>query len=110
MTSGKDNKDGRAGERERKRKAERESDNNSQPAPIEWEDDEIISAGPNSPQSSFSFPSTPPVPYSPSLHITAPAEAENLRLDLFLVSQFGGVSRSAIQRAITNGDLRVNGK
>jgi 23S rRNA pseudouridine1911/1915/1917 synthase len=78
--------------------------------PIEWEDDEIVSAGPNSPQSAFSFPSTPPVPYSPVLHITAPAEAENLRLDLFLVSQFSGVSRSAIQRAINNGDLRVNGK
>jgi 23S rRNA pseudouridine1911/1915/1917 synthase len=44
------------------------------------------------------------------LQITVPAEAENERLDLFLVSQFSGTSRSAIQRAINNGNILVNDK
>ncbi len=39
---------------------------------------------------------------------TVPAEAEGQRLDLFLASQFNHTSRSAIQRAITGGDITVN--
>ncbi|MGH9766793.1 MAG: RluA family pseudouridine synthase [Blastocatellia bacterium] len=44
------------------------------------------------------------------LSVSVPAEAENQRLDLFLVSQFSDTSRSAIQRAISGGDVTVNGK
>jgi 23S rRNA pseudouridine1911/1915/1917 synthase len=47
---------------------------------------------------------------SGEFQVTVPAEAENRRLDLFLVSQFSGTSRSAIQRAINDGDIVVNGK
>ncbi|HKQ78716.1 MAG TPA: RluA family pseudouridine synthase [Blastocatellia bacterium] len=37
-------------------------------------------------------------------------ESENQRLDLFLASWFSETSRSAIQRAISGGDITVNGK
>jgi len=49
---------------------------------------------------------------SPSLHlpVSVPVEAENQRLDLFLASRFSETSRSAIQRAISGGDITVNGK
>jgi 23S rRNA pseudouridine1911/1915/1917 synthase len=110
MTRGKDNKSGRAGEREKRKKGEREDESDTQPAAIEWEDDEVVGGDPGSPLPSCAFPPADPFSPPPDIHITAPAEAENLRLDLFLVSQFGGVSRSAIQRAINGGDLRVNGE
>ncbi|MGE0131377.1 MAG: RluA family pseudouridine synthase [Blastocatellales bacterium] len=52
----------------------------------------------------------PSVPPSLFLPLSVPAEAEGQRLDLFLASQFSGTSRSAIQRAISGGDITVNGK
>ncbi|MBO0859190.1 MAG: RluA family pseudouridine synthase [Chloracidobacterium sp.] len=42
--------------------------------------------------------------------MTVPIEAEDQRLDLFLASRFNDTSRSAIQRAISGGDITVNGK
>lgn len=58
----------------------------------------------------FSPSLRPSVP--PSLHpsILVSPEAEGQRLDLFLATRFGGVSRSAIQRAINGGAITVNGK
>jgi 23S rRNA pseudouridine1911/1915/1917 synthase len=47
---------------------------------------------------------------SPTLYVSVPVEAENQRLDLFLASRFSETSRSAIQRAISGGDITVNGK
>lgn len=94
MTELKDRESGRGGDKEK--------GGNARPVPIEWEDDEI--AG------SDLVP--PPLPASPSppLPLSIPTEAEGQRLDLFLVSQFGCTSRSAIQRAISGGDITVNGK
>ncbi len=45
-----------------------------------------------------------------SLSLTIPSEAHDQRLDLYLVSQINTASRSAIQRAITEGAITVNGK
>jgi 23S rRNA pseudouridine1911/1915/1917 synthase len=42
------------------------------------------------------------------LALAAPAEAANQRLDLFLAAQFNTASRSAIQRAISDGKILVN--
>ncbi|MGH9935986.1 MAG: RluA family pseudouridine synthase [Blastocatellia bacterium] len=42
--------------------------------------------------------------------MSVPVEAENQRLDLFLASRFSETSRSAIQRAISGGDITVNGE
>jgi 23S rRNA pseudouridine1911/1915/1917 synthase len=53
---------------------------------------------------------TLPLSHSPALSLYVPAEAKDQRLDLFLVSQTSGASRSAIQRAINGGDITVNGK
>ncbi|HEX2492070.1 MAG TPA: RluA family pseudouridine synthase [Blastocatellia bacterium] len=77
---------------------------------MEWEDDEIASTDLVSPHRPVA-PSPPP-PVSPSLPLplTVPVEAENQRLDLFLASRFSETSRSAIQRAISGGDITVNGK
>jgi 23S rRNA pseudouridine1911/1915/1917 synthase len=46
---------------------------------------------------------------SSALSLVVPAEAEDQRLDLFLASRFDGASRSAIQRAITSGEITING-
>lgn len=81
---------------------ERESVRDTRPLPIEWEEDEIANGNLVSPN--------PPLPHSSALSLSVPAEAEGQRLDLFLVSQFGGASRSAIQRAINSGDITINGK
>jgi 23S rRNA pseudouridine1911/1915/1917 synthase len=88
----------------------RETENNTQLIPIEWEDDEFASSdlAPPVPLA----PLSPPLPVSPSpiLSFTVPIEAEDQRLDLFLASRFSETSRSAIQRAISGGDITVNGK
>ena len=47
---------------------------------------------------------------SPSLSLSVSAEAHDQRLDLYLVSQINTASRSAIQRAITEGAITANGK
>lgn len=44
----------------------------------------------------------------PALALTVPLNADQQRLDLFLVEQVNTASRSAIQRAITNGEITVN--
>ncbi|HEY8461802.1 MAG TPA: RluA family pseudouridine synthase [Blastocatellia bacterium] len=79
-------------------------------APIEWEDDEVISGGLGSPDFPFSLSSPPPISAPPQLSISVPPEAEDQRLDLFLASRFSETSRSAIQRAISGGGITVNGK
>jgi len=99
---------GRAGERGGEGAGRRERTGDARPLPIEWEDDEIASSeiGPL------------PLPPSPApsllrsltLPITVPSDAEDERLDLFLASRFSDTSRSAIQRAISGGDITVNGK
>ncbi|NOT61001.1 MAG: RluA family pseudouridine synthase, partial [Acidobacteria bacterium] len=45
-----------------------------------------------------------------SLSLTVPSDAHDQRLDLYLVAQINTASRSAIQRAINNGSLTVNGQ
>jgi 23S rRNA pseudouridine1911/1915/1917 synthase len=45
---------------------------------------------------------------SAALSLTVPSAAAEQRLDLFLVSQINTASRSAIQRAITGGEITVN--
>lgn len=47
---------------------------------------------------------------APALTLAVPAEAEDQRLDLFLVEQANTASRSAIQRAINSGDITVNAR
>lgn len=78
---------------------EQEADNSAELSTLEWDDepagDETAAAALNE---------------SPALHLTVPAEAKDQRLDLYLVAQAPGTSRSAIQRAITGGDITVNGK
>jgi 23S rRNA pseudouridine1911/1915/1917 synthase len=93
-----------------RKQGDKETKSNTQPIPIEWEDDEIASNDLVSPHRPVA-PSPPP-PVSPSLPLplTIPVEAENQRLDLFLASRFSETSRSAIQRAISGGDITVNGK
>jgi 23S rRNA pseudouridine1911/1915/1917 synthase len=93
-----------------RKQGDKETKSNTQPIPIEWEDDEIASSDLVSPHRPVA-PSPPP-PVSPSLPLplTVPVEAENQRLDLFLASRFSETSRSAIQRAISGGDITVNGK
>lgn len=46
----------------------------------------------------------------PALAVFVPAEAHDQRLDLFLVEQVNTASRSAIQRAITRGEITVNAR
>jgi 23S rRNA pseudouridine1911/1915/1917 synthase len=82
----------------------------AQPIPIEWEDDEIASSALVSPPLSVPPSLLPSVSPSPTLYVSVPVEAENQRLDLFLASRFSETSRSAIQRAISGGDITVNGK
>jgi len=92
------------------RRGEEDGKNRAQPIPIEWEDDEIATSDIVSPY--LSVPPSPrsPVPQSPPLPLLVPVESENQRLDLFLASRFSETSRSAIQRAISGGDITVNGK
>jgi len=93
-----------------RKQGDKETKSETQPIPIEWEDDEIASSDLVSTHRPVA-PSPPP-PVSPSLPLplTVPVEAENQRLDLFLASRFSETSRSAIQRAISGGDITVNGK
>jgi 23S rRNA pseudouridine1911/1915/1917 synthase len=51
-----------------------------------------------------------PLSISPALNLTVAEDAHEQRLDLYLVSQINTASRSAIQRAITEGVITVNGK
>lgn len=44
------------------------------------------------------------------ISLATEGDAKDQRLDLFIVSRFSNASRSAIQRAITQGDITVNGK
>ncbi|MFN0085828.1 MAG: RluA family pseudouridine synthase [Blastocatellia bacterium] len=44
------------------------------------------------------------------MRLVVEGEAQDQRLDLFLVSRFSEASRSAIQRAINQGNITVNGK
>jgi len=102
LTDRKDRKTERRGDGETGRQGDEETGGNAQPAPIEWEDDEVVSSGLITPL----HPATP----SPVLKIAVPIEAENQRLDLFLASRHSETSRSAIQRAISGGAITVNGK
>jgi 23S rRNA pseudouridine1911/1915/1917 synthase len=90
------------------KRGDKETGGNKQSISIEWEDDEIASSDlvPLHP----SIPPSPRPSVPPSLRpsITVPIEAENQRLDLFLASRFSDTSRSAIQRAISGGDITVN--
>jgi len=92
----------KARERESGRAGERESGRGADPLPAELRNDEIE-------VEDFVSP-TLPLSHSLTLPLSAPAETEDQRLDLFLVSQSSGASRSAIQRAINGGDITVNGK
>jgi 23S rRNA pseudouridine1911/1915/1917 synthase len=97
-------------ERETGRGRQGGTEANAHRLPIEWEDDEIASSDLVSPPSLV--PLSPPPIVSPSLPLplTVPVEAEDQRLDLFLAARFNETSRSAIQRAISGGDITVNGK
>jgi len=110
MTTGKDKERGRQGEGETGRGEDKERGNNEQPLPIEWEDDEVVSSDFISPLHPFTPSPLHPLTPAPALKITVPVEAENQRLDLFLTSRFSETSRSAIQRAISGGDITANGK
>lgn len=110
MTERKDSEKGGQGEKETRRGGDKVRESGAQPAPIEWEDDEIARGALASPF--LPFPSPHPLLVSPSsaLSLSVPIESENQRLDLFLASWFSETSRSAIQRAISGGDITVNGK
>jgi 23S rRNA pseudouridine1911/1915/1917 synthase len=98
------------GDEETRKGGDKEKGDNARLAPIEWEDDEVISSDLDAPLASFSPSPTLLVSSSPTLSLTVPIEAEEQRLDLFLASRFSDTSRSAIQRAISGGDITVNGK
>ena len=108
MTDKKDKETRRQGEGGTRRDGDRETAGGAELIPIEWEDDEIASSDLVPPHLPVPLPPRPPVP--PSLSVSVPVEAENQRLDLFLASRFSETSRSAIQRAISGGDITVNGK
>ena len=108
MTDKKDKETRSQGEGETRRRGDGETAGNAQSIPIEWEDDEIASSDLVSPLPLV--PLSPPPLVSPALPLLVPVEAENQRLDLFLASRFSETSRSAIQRAISGGDITVNGK
>jgi 23S rRNA pseudouridine1911/1915/1917 synthase len=106
----KDEATGGRGDGATRRRGDKETKDNTQPIPIEWEDDEIASSDLVSPRLLVAPSPRPPVAPSLPLPLTVPVEAENQRLDLFLASRFSETSRSAIQRAISGGDITVNGK
>jgi len=120
LNDGKDREreSGRAGERENEGPGdwggegprERGGRENTRPLPIEWEDDEVVSSDLVPPALPLSESPIPTLSRSLALPISVPAEAENQRLDLFLASRFSETSRSAIQRAISGGDITANGK
>jgi 23S rRNA pseudouridine1911/1915/1917 synthase len=110
LTDKKDKDTGRKGEREKRRRGEGGNRSDERSAFIEWEDDEITGGDLVSPLHPFTPSPTPQLTTSPALKITIPMEAEDQRLDLFLTSRFSETSRSAIQRAISGGDITVNGK
>jgi len=101
---------GGAGERRNEGTGGREKAGDTLPLPIEWEDDEVASSELVS--LPLPLPPSPALPLSRplALPLLVPVEAENQRLDLFLASRFSETSRSAIQRAISGGDITVNGK
>src|SRR5215475_3274814 len=105
-----DGETGRQGDGETSRQGDRETRSDTQPIPIEWEDDEIASSDLIYPNLPVSQSPRPPITPSPPLSVTVPIEAEDQRLDLFLASRFSDTSRSAIQRAISGGDITVNGE
>ena len=110
MTERKDIERGRQGDGETRRRGDEERESGSQPTPIEWEDDEIARSDLASPLLPISLSPHLLVSPSPALPLSVPVESENQRLDLFLASRFSETSRSAIQRAISGGDITVNGK
>jgi 23S rRNA pseudouridine1911/1915/1917 synthase len=101
---------GGAGERRNEGTGGREKAGDTLPLPIEWEDDEVASSELVS--LPLPLPPSPALPLSRplALPLLVPVEAENQRLDLFLASRFSETSRSAIQRAISGGDITVNSK
>jgi 23S rRNA pseudouridine1911/1915/1917 synthase len=110
LTDKKDREKAKRGEKAKARRGEGETRSNERPVLIEWDDDEITDTDLTSP-----IHPCPPSPLhlsttSPALKTTVPIEAEDQRLDLFLASRFSETSRSAIQRAISGGDITVNGK
>jgi 23S rRNA pseudouridine1911/1915/1917 synthase len=96
----KERESGRAGERE----------NAAQPGSTE----ESSSTGTNALEGEDAFilddELSPALPRSraPALSLCAPPEAQDQRIDLFLAAQFNTASRSAIQRAISDGKILVN--
>jgi 23S rRNA pseudouridine1911/1915/1917 synthase len=110
LTDRKDIETERRGDEETRRGGDKEKGGNAQPAPIEWEDDEVVSSDLITPRRPGApAPRRPGAP-APALKITVPIEAENQRIDLFLASHYSETSRSAIQRAISAGAITVNGK
>lgn len=103
-----DGETGRQNDGETGRQGDGETRSDTQPIPIEWDDDEVTRSDLAAPLHSVPPSPVPPVP--PSLLLSVPIEAEDRRLDLFLTSRFSETSRSAIQRAISSGDITVNGK
>jgi 23S rRNA pseudouridine1911/1915/1917 synthase len=101
---------GGQGDEATRKQGDKETRSNTQPIHIEWEDDEIASSDLVSPHLPVAPSPRPAVPPSLPLPLTVPVEAENQRLDLFLASRFSETSRSAIQRAISGGDITVHGK
>jgi 23S rRNA pseudouridine1911/1915/1917 synthase len=101
---------GGQGDEATRKQGDKETRSNTQPIHIEWEDDEIASSDLVSPHLPVAPSPRPAAPPSLPLPLTVPVEAENQRLDLFLASRFSETSRSAIQRAISGGDITVHGK
>jgi 23S rRNA pseudouridine1911/1915/1917 synthase len=110
LTDRKERENERRGEGETEGRRDGGTGGGAQPIPIEWEDDEIASNDLVPPPLSVSPSLSPYVSPSLPLPLKIPVEAENQRLDLFLASRFSETSRSAIQRAISGGDITVNGK
>jgi 23S rRNA pseudouridine1911/1915/1917 synthase len=105
-----DGETGRQGDEATRRRGDKETGGDERHIPIEWEDDEIASSDLVSLPLPLPLPPAPPLSRSISLPLSVPVEAEDQRLDLFLASRFNETSRSAIQRAISGGDITVNGK
>jgi 23S rRNA pseudouridine1911/1915/1917 synthase len=87
-------------ERPGDKETERRSDTAFESLP-EYEQDEF---------ESLAVSPSPRLSVSPSLRLSVPSEAQDQRLDLYLVAQINTASRSAIQRAINEGAITVNGK
>jgi 23S rRNA pseudouridine1911/1915/1917 synthase len=96
------------GDGETRRQSDWETRSDTPTVPIDWEDDEIASSDLAPPH--LPVPKSPSPQVPPFFSLSIPPEAEDQRLDLFLASRFSETSRSAIQRAISGGDITVNGK